>query len=221
MAKYVMSDIHGCFDKFIDMLKLINFNGSDELYILGDIFDRGDEPIKVLEYVVNHNNIILIKGNHEKLFEGYYDDRETFLWFMNGGKTTFDKINEKGMMFEENLYDYISKLPLYKIVDNFILIHAGLHFPSNYEKMTAYELLSAQQEKDFLWNRENIGNEKCIKGYTIICGHTPVQLITRSREDVKILKQNDNIYMDCGCVFEDIGGKLACLRLDDMEEFYV
>lgn len=29
--KYVMSDIHGCYDEFINMLELINFNNEDEL----------------------------------------------------------------------------------------------------------------------------------------------------------------------------------------------
>ena len=47
--KYVMSDLHGCYDKFIKMLEIINFNEQDELYILGDIFDRGSQPIKILE----------------------------------------------------------------------------------------------------------------------------------------------------------------------------
>ena len=29
--KYVMSDIHGCYDEFINMLEVINFNNEDEL----------------------------------------------------------------------------------------------------------------------------------------------------------------------------------------------
>lgn len=29
--KYVMSDIHGCYDEFIRMLELINFSDEDEL----------------------------------------------------------------------------------------------------------------------------------------------------------------------------------------------
>ncbi len=45
---YVMSDIHGEYDKYIKMLELINFSDEDELYILGDIVDRGKEPVKVL-----------------------------------------------------------------------------------------------------------------------------------------------------------------------------
>ena len=40
MSTYVMSDIHGCFDEFMQMLDLINFSSADELYVLGDgVFD--------------------------------------------------------------------------------------------------------------------------------------------------------------------------------------
>ena len=61
--KYVMSDIHGCYDEFIEMLNKINFSKEDELYILGDILDRGNKPIDILDYVISHKNIYLIKGN--------------------------------------------------------------------------------------------------------------------------------------------------------------
>ena len=44
---YVMSDIHGKYDKFIKMLELIEFSENDELYILGDIFDRRKSYINI------------------------------------------------------------------------------------------------------------------------------------------------------------------------------
>lgn len=69
--------------------------------------------------------------------------------------------------------------------------------------------------------RESIDNEKQYKDYTVICGHTPVQLITGDYENVIILKRKGTMYIDCGCCFEDSNGKLACLRLDDMKEWYV
>ncbi|WP_455810217.1 metallophosphoesterase, partial [Clostridium butyricum] len=45
MSRYVMSDIHGCYAEFIEMLQKINFGDDDELYVLGDIFDRGPQPL--------------------------------------------------------------------------------------------------------------------------------------------------------------------------------
>lgn len=48
MSTYCISDIHGCFNEFQDMLKLINFQKEDELYILGDIIDRGPQSAEML-----------------------------------------------------------------------------------------------------------------------------------------------------------------------------
>ena len=45
---YVISDIHGCYDKYMQMLDKIKFKDSDEMYVLGDVVDRGEYPVKVL-----------------------------------------------------------------------------------------------------------------------------------------------------------------------------
>lgn len=36
---YMMIDLHGCCDKYREMLDKINFNPEDTLYILGDVVD--------------------------------------------------------------------------------------------------------------------------------------------------------------------------------------
>jgi len=218
MSKYVMSDIHGCYDKFIQMLDLINFSKQDELYVLGDIFDRGEEPLKVLDYIVGHKNITLLKGNHEKMFEEAFETGDYSLWYYNGGQTTHSKLIEGGLDLEQQIYHYIRRLPLIKVVDNFILVHAGLYFPENCDDLELDEFIK-QDENTCLWTRENIGCEEKYRNYTVICGHTPIQSIQENNNC--ILKRYGTIYIDCGCVFKKVKGQLSCLRLDDMEEFYV
>lgn len=224
MGKYVMSDIHGCYDKFIEMLKLINFNDNDELYILGDIFDRGPEPIKILDHIIGNKNIYLIKGNHEQMFIDAIDHKDYMHWYCSGGQVTHEKIMELGQEKEQQIYDYIKSLPIIKIVDNFILVHANLYTPRNYELLNEDELIKIQNNDHTLWDREHIGEEKRYKDYTIICGHTPVQTISEElRKESKIYYSNNYCYIDCGCVFDKVidSSKLACLRLNDMKEFYV
>ena len=41
MASYVISDIHGEYDKFLDLLQKTGLREEDTLYILGDVVDRG------------------------------------------------------------------------------------------------------------------------------------------------------------------------------------
>ena len=62
---YLMSDLHGCYEEYIKMLNLINFNDNDTLYILGDICDRGPSPMKILLHMMKHDNVIPIYGNHD------------------------------------------------------------------------------------------------------------------------------------------------------------
>lgn len=221
MSKYVMSDLHGCYDKFIKMLELINFNEQDELYILGDIFDRGSQPIEILEYVIAHDNIHLLKGNHEKMFEEYFESGDASLWYYNGGETTLAGIAPKGYDYEESLYKYIKNLPIIKVVDKFILLHAGLYLPKNCNKLTLEELLELQEEDINLWTRDYIYSDAQYRDYKIICGHSVVQTINNNYENPKIIHRQGHIFIDCGCCFEKANGKLACLRLDDMKEFYI
>lgn len=119
---YVISDLHGCYEEYIKMLELINFNDNDTLYVLGDICDRGKSPMKILLHMMEHDNIIPIYGNHvvaaynalskiglyskevindrdyavtHKLME-YEEYREYLYWLSDGGKETlidYDKLS--------------------------------------------------------------------------------------------------------------------------------
>ena len=70
---YLFGDLHGCFYTFRALLDKI----PDEKHIilLGDIFEKGENSIKTLKYVMNlvKNNpyVHLIIGNHELRFMGH------------------------------------------------------------------------------------------------------------------------------------------------------
>ena len=215
-----MSDIHGMYDKFLAMLECINFSDKDELYILGDVIDRGPQSLETLDYIIGHKNIHLIKGNHEEMFTDYFENGMSSLWYHNGGDITHSQIIKRSYIYEESLYRYIKNLPYCRVVDKFILVHAGVFFPENHNNMSLEEFLQWQDEETSLWSRGNIHSEKVFKDYKIVCGHTPVQSINNDYDNVKIIHSPGHIYIDCGCCFENANGKLACLRLDDMEEFY-
>ena len=73
MKKYfVCSDIHGFFDEWIVSLNEAGFNKQDPnhiLIILGDIFDRGKQPLEIYSFIKSlpDNRVILVRGNHEYL----------------------------------------------------------------------------------------------------------------------------------------------------------
>ena len=47
--RYIISDIHGCYDEYIALLDAIHFSETDELYVLGDAMDRGPKSIQVVQ----------------------------------------------------------------------------------------------------------------------------------------------------------------------------
>ncbi len=74
MNTYVMSDIHGCYDEFLSMLKKIGFSDTDRLIMAGDYIDRGTQSYEMLKWIEQWSpNILLLRGNHEEEFAEYVD----------------------------------------------------------------------------------------------------------------------------------------------------
>ena len=111
--RYIIADIHGCYNEYINLLKKINFSDNDILYILGDVVDRGPEPIKILQDMMKRSNVFLIIGNHEFMMytilkklaveitsencENYLDADDILkynLWLQNGGYTTLKQFSK-------------------------------------------------------------------------------------------------------------------------------
>ena len=236
MSTYIISDIHGCYKEFKQLLKKINFADADELYILGDVLDRGSEPISVLKDIISRNNVYFIKGNHEfmaidvlknflnveiteesldallddNMFLAYYD------WMRNGGKTTLDQFYELSKEEREGIMLYLEEAYDYEILEVneklYILVHAGLNNFTPDKELDEYLL------EDILWARPDYKkryypSEKIF----LVTGHTPTPLI---RDDKKplVYEENGHIAIDCGCCY---GGRLAAYCLETGDITYV
>ncbi len=72
MSTYVMSDIHGQFDDFQQMIRKIGFSETDELILAGDYIDRGPQSVEMLRWLeMCPSNVVPLKGNHDVEFAGY------------------------------------------------------------------------------------------------------------------------------------------------------
>lgn len=65
IATYVISDIHGQYDMFMELIDKIDLKQTDTLYVLGDILDRGPHPIKVLKKLMEMPNAICLETGEE------------------------------------------------------------------------------------------------------------------------------------------------------------
>lgn len=238
MSIYCMSDIHGKRDEFYEMLKKIDFKEDDYLYILGDVLDRGTDGVELFQELMEMNNVTVIKGNHEDMcYKCMTTDMRDFENWVenNGGDVTHKALMKLDKHSRHKVLGNIKYLPTYKIltVNNtkYVLVHAGLY--KTHHK-TIEESIE-NQYSNLLWIRdlflgESFNHFDC----TIIFGHTITATIPWEIEGqypsnykenwhnyVKqsyIWKSENKICIDCGAVS---GGRLACLRLDDLKEFYI
>lgn len=235
---FVTSDIHGEYDKFKELLIKIDFKEKDTLYVIGDVVDRGDNPMDIIKHIMNSSNIELILGNHEDMFLQYLDAKrkgkyeEEYIkgmWAKNGGCSTISDYDKLSASEQLEIEEFIRTRPLFKVVDKYILTHSGfMPYPIG-ENETVIDYLNSQSEQDLLWSRAEFYTKPALKGYTVIFGHTPTIYIYKECEDTEIeelkiwkdTKHNDKIGIDCGAVFgANYGGSLACICLDTLEEFY-
>lgn len=221
---YVMSDLHGCYEEYIKMLELIKFNEKDTLYIIGDVCDRGPNPMKILFHMKEHENIIPLFGNHDiDSYNGLLytikgtinpNDRRYLWWLSGGGKSTLADFISLTVKEQDEIIDYLEEFRYYEELEvngvNYLLVHGGL------KDFEVDKPLSSYYVYDMLWERPNY-DEVYFEDKVIISGHTPTFYIDKNMKG-KIIKKNNHIAIDCGCVY---GYGLGCLCLDTMEEFYI
>ena len=88
---YVMSDIHGNTARFESVMKQIDLQPTDTLYVLGDVIDRFPDGIRILRRLMKMPNVKMILGNHELLMLNAIDDfagseqaeRYRNIWYYN------------------------------------------------------------------------------------------------------------------------------------------
>ena len=230
---YATADIHGCWDKYQDLLRKINFGPDDTLYVLGDVIDRGPDGFKIMLDMAQRPNVVNLLGNHEamaldalgSLLDAVQESGEIILseeefepvdlWFYNGGELSLADFLWLNDDQKQIVWDYMRNMPLYKELEvggrHFVLVHGGL------EGFSPSRPLSDYAPHEILWCRPE-ENTAYFPDKYVVFGHTPVQLLNENAP-AKIYQKGKLIGIDCGCVFPN--GGLACLCLDTMEEIYV
>ncbi len=224
---YAVSDLHGCYDKYIKLLERLNMTSDDSLYILGDIVDRGSEGIKIILDLVNRKNIFSCRGNHDHCAQillrnfaipndGYFVDglEETFrLWLSDGGNTTYEEFLKLDENKQRVVLNYLKSLSVFKKLTvggrKFFLAHT---VP---EKSKMLDIENCRNS-DFIMGEPEY-EKMYFEDTIIVTGHTPTGFIDPEYTG-RIWKGNNHIAIDCGTVF---GNPLGCICLDTLEDFYV
>lgn len=228
---YVMSDIHGNKKRFDSIMKQINLQPEDTLYILGDVVDRYKDGIGILKQIMKMPNVKMLIGNHEYMMLnaiGHCKDaadevintnfRERRNWYSNGGRITHQYLKRQRKNVRAEIFEYIRNLPTNIDVEvngiKYKLVHAS---PIENFTISYLNAIYYRDEKEFaVWERWS-PSDKIPENYILIFGHTPTAHFQLDYP-FAIWYGDNAIGIDCGSGYDN--GRLACLRLDDMKEFY-
>lgn len=228
---YAMSDIHGRWDKYQVMLSEIEFKSTDTLYVLGDVIDRGPDGIKILQDMNVRSNVFPLLGNHEftaavcipwllkevtQTSLAALDETQLAAlnkWLTNGGGPTLRAFQQLTQEERQDILEYFQEMELYAEVEaggrSFLLTHAALEHFDPEKSLESYEL------QDFLFGRPE-PESVYYPDKLLVFGHTPTRFLCGQD---KIVHGKNWLDIDCGCAGQN--GRLGCLCLDTMEEFYV
>ena len=235
---YVMSDIHGNMRRFISIMEQINLQPEDTLYILGDVIDRHPDGIRLLRKIMAMPNAKMLLGNHEYMMlnalgrpydQGNTTDKASVyhnlrLWYGNGGDVTHRYWKHIRKDLREEIIAYLHSLPLNIDISvgeqRFKLVHGG-----PIEEYANHRWKHPNSTHFAVWQRwKRLDTLKI--DYTMVFGHTPT-IDYQLACPMQIWKNGNFIGIDCGSGYPDDPlydyapfGRLACLRLDDMKEFY-
>ena len=202
MRYYVLADVHGFYSETLDALRNQGYyedKGEKKIIILGDILDRGREPIEMIDFVldlIKNDEVILVKGNHEELFLDlvnrldYYLDRgiinthhfrnRTFQTLMDLTGMDFDALFKYRSECVKIALDHpfvkriIPKMVNFFETDNYIFVHGWI--PCNKDYLYTVVPNWRDDESDWYHARWINGMEAWYNGAvvynkTIVCGH--------------------------------------------------
>lgn len=192
MKYFITSDVHGYYYILKEELEKKGWedeNPDHKLIILGDVFDRGDETIKLYKWLKSlDDRFIYIKGNHEQLAIRLYEDLHKYEakdisdhHYHNGTLQTLDAFSpflleaffgypQPSNWDNKALKDFIEWLKTkpvnyYELGDN-IFVHGWI-------PMKKYSIATDDEWKDAQWHNGMLrwSEGLKIKNKTIWCGH--------------------------------------------------
>lgn len=225
---YVMSDLHGMYGKYVEMSdKIGGLRDGDTLYVLGDVIDRGPDGVQILRKMMGNARIVPITGNHELLalqplgaiadgetIDEIKDTPQYIRWIKNGGEQTATAFAALDRETRGELIDYLVTFTDYKELTiggrSFHLSHTLPEYDlcgEGVHNVDYVDFIRGEPDYEIVYD----------PNVTFITGHTPTHLIDPAYKG-RIWHGNGHIAIDCGAT---CGGRLGCLCLETMEEFYV
>lgn len=192
---YIVGDIHGCYNEWMEMKSRIESEDSEATFILvGDIIDRGPYTMEMIDWAMSNitetGKYQMIMGNHEqdklslwitylkKLTKGHLDEEADDDIIPYDSYDFVKLYKNKGKKWKDiaKYVSWVSKLDYFKDITinnrRFIISHANLPY-SIIDEDNGYTLRrpkTPREKYDVAFNRECDDFDK-IPDTTLIHGH--------------------------------------------------
>ena len=226
--RYVVSDLHGEYELFVKLLRKINFSDSDELYVCGDIIEKGLESVRLARLIFSMPNVRAILGNHEAALLDHYE----FLMRECGGDYDSVLVSLRGFinngvgdghLLDWDVVDGIEALPYYLETEDFVCVHAGVPLTDRGEVPP----LDSVSPKVLIADRKFKSPDVIPKrSKCVFFGHTPTSAVCGKDRIVAYKKSTaygdirdfSKVHLDT-CTM--ISGILGCFCVDTCKVYYV
>jgi len=186
MATYAIGDIQGCFHSFQSLLKKIQFNPAlDNLWLVGDLINRGSGSLEVLRWVFDHqSSIVSVLGNHDLhtlvVAEGFVNAHlsDTIQPLLDAPDA-------------DTLLSWLRHQPLLHFANDHLMVHAGLlpaWTPSQAQLLgqEVHQALCADNYREFL--KHMYGNQP-VQWDEALTGWDRLRVITNAMTRLRICSQ--------------------------------
>lgn len=183
-----------------------------------------------MDYVMKKPNIVHIKGNHELFLQLFLEDNVgmKFNYERFGGAKVIREVRLMSVKERVRYHDYLESLPLYKRIQvddrEYVLTHSGFmaDLPAVKDESELVDIEASIvkwceiSEYDYLISNDLHYIPTSIRFPFLIVGHYPTENLACQG----IFFGTRYINIDNGLNITR-GRKLACLRMEDMKEYYV
>lgn len=186
LAFCVLGDVHGRLDLLERLLPRLPQD--HQVFLVGDVIDRGEQSAQVLRYLMQRPEITCLKGNHEAMLLDFlnYPVAKGPRWLNNGGLQTLASFGLSGLpgvpdgrdedmlrRIRDDLMQHLGEtgrtwlgdLPAVRWSGNVVIAHAGANpdLP-----------MDDHDEMTFVWGHRDFLRKPRRDGFWVVHGHTIV-----------------------------------------------
>ncbi len=201
--KIIIGDIHACTDELERLFDKIGRGSEDEVYCLGDMFDRGPDNSKMLRLLTEDPQFLALKGNHE---------RKHLLVYEKKCRPSLSQLITKQELGENYsaLLHLARNLPAFIELDEAVLVHGSIEPGVPLEKQRETVLVSSLSGERYLGKLGRPWYEMLDIEKPVIFGHKCYE---------KPFVFQDKVFgINTGCC---MGGSLTAITLPDFRIYSV